>query len=92
MSNNSKEMGQLFNELVLAATPTELRRMVDHVQPFILDLTLASATSEARERIIAVLPDERLAEMDFRPTTDSLALLTSQSVVVGTLISGGTKH
>lgn len=92
MSNNSKEMHILYNELVLAATPTELRRMVDHVQPHILDLTLASATPEARERIIAVLPDKRLADLDFRPTTDTLVLLTSQSVVVGTLISGGTKH
>lgn len=92
MSNNAKEMGQLFDELVLAATPTELRRMSDSVQPFILELALASATPEARDRIIAVLPDDRLAELDFRPTNDSLALLTSQSVVVGTLITGGVKH
>ncbi|MDP3819799.1 MAG: hypothetical protein Q8Q57_12470 [Methylotenera sp.] len=92
MSNNSKEMSVLFNEMVLAATPVELMRMVDHVQVFILDVVLASATPEARDRIIAVLPDERLADLDFRPSSDSLVILTSQSVVVGTLISGGVKH
>jgi len=92
MNNNSKEMSQLFDELVLAATPTELKRMSDSVQPHILELALASATPEARDRIIAVLPDERLADLDFRPTTDTLVLLTSQSVVVGTLITIGTKH
>lgn len=92
MSNNSKEMGQLFEELVLAATPLELMRMVDHVQVFILDVALASASPEARDRIVAVLPDDRLADTDFRPTTDSLVILTSQSVVVGTLISGGMKQ
>jgi hypothetical protein len=92
MSNNAKEMHTLFNEMVLAATPVELMRMVDHIQPFILDIALASATPEARDRLIAVLPDERLADLSFEPSVDSLTILTSQSVVVGTLISGGVKH
>lgn len=85
-------MSELFEKLVLAATREELQNMVNRVLPFILELAMISAEPEVLERIVAVLPDTRLAEIDFKFPVDRHTRENARAAVAGALLTVCTKH
>lgn len=85
-------MSDLFEKLVLEATREELQNMVIRVLPFILELAMIGAKPEILERIIAVLPDTRLAEIDFKFPVDQHTRENARAAVAGALLTVSTKH
>lgn len=89
-------MSELFEKLVLAAPHIELQQMVEQVGPGLIDLAIASASIEARQRIISALNFERKEQLiDLNGNTsrtDPAALLLGRAVVVSSLITISTKY
>lgn len=85
-------MSELFEDLVLAATKEDLQLMVIRVLPFILELAIIGAKPEVLERIIAVLPDSRLAEIDFKFPVDMHTRENARAAVAGALLTVSIRH
>lgn len=85
-------MSDLFEDLVLAASIEDLQRMVIRVLPFILELAIIGARPEVLERIIAVLPDSRLAQIDFKFPVDLHTRENARAAVAGALLTVSTRH
>lgn len=85
-------MSSLFEDLVMAATKEDLQRMVIRVLPFILELAIIGAAPEVLEKIIAVLPDDRLAEIDFKFPVDSHTRENARAAVAGALLTVSARH
>lgn len=90
-----KDMGELFENLVLAAPLIELQQMVEQVGPGVMDLAIATASIKARQRIISALNFERKEQLidliGNASRTDPAALLLGRAVVVSSLITVSAK-